>query len=291
MEHWNVALSAGKTRRTALVTLSLLVLPGCTPSVLGRSAVSPSSRVSAWLPRLLPCPALILGELHDAPDHPALQEAVVQIMVAKNALAALVLEMAESGRSTQGLPSTATDDAVRQALAWNERAWPWSRYGLPVMAAVRAGIPVIGGNLPRAAMHAAMRDTSLDQRLPSSDLEKLRDQVRLGHCHLLPEQQIPGMTRIQVARDLSMAQAVVDAWRPGGTVVLICGNEHARQDLGVPRQLNQIRHRWPTEAGRVRSVLLQPAEHPSDTDAGEVWPTALLPQRDHCSELRQQLSR
>lgn len=291
MGHFNVALKAGRTRRTVLGALGLLLLQGCAPSALGGRAGNPSSSVTAWLPRLLPCPALMLGELHDAPDHPALQEAVVRNMAAKANLAALVLEMAETHHNTQGLPPVASEKAVRQALAWNERAWPWSRYRSPVMAAVRAGVPVVGGNLPRGAMQAAMHDATLDELLPANDLNILRERVRQGHCQLLPERQIPGMTRIQLARDLSMARAVAAAWRPDRTVVLICGNEHARQDLGVPRQLNQMPLPWPAAAGRVRSVLMQPAEHPAETDAGTLWPTARLPQRDHCSELRQQMAR
>ena len=49
--------------------------------------------------------------------------------------------------------------------AWNDRAWNWVSYGPAIMAAVRAGVAVLGANLAREPMLAAMRDAMHDQRL------------------------------------------------------------------------------------------------------------------------------
>ena len=54
------------------------------------------------------------------------------------------LEMAEAGHSTAALPTDAAEAAVRAALSWDERLWPWQPYAGAVMAAVRAGVPVLG---------------------------------------------------------------------------------------------------------------------------------------------------
>lgn len=290
MRDFAVDLFDRYTRRSALGALGSVWLAGCAPLTDTKVTVRVEQLPERLRP-LLPCPALLLGELHDAPDHPPLQEAVLRALASEGVLAALVLEMAEQGQSTRGLPPTASEDEVRRALAWQDGAWPWSRYRQPVMAAVRAGAPVFGGNLPRDGMRKAMEDESLDALLPAPALKTLRERVREGHCHLLPEQHIPGMTRIQIARDVSMAHAVARAWQPGRTAVLLCGNEHARQDLGVAHHLRQLQVPWPASAGAVQSVLMGPAGDRVAPAPGTHWPTASQPRQDHCAELRQRLPR
>jgi uncharacterized iron-regulated protein len=145
--------------------------------------------------------------------------------------------MAEQGRSTIGLPASASEDEVRAALHWNEAGWSWPTYAPVVMAAARAGVPVLGANLPKAQMTAAMADSSLDSRLAGPALTAQQQAIRTGHCDLLPESQIAPMTRIQIARDRSMAQVLAAAIVPGKTVVLIAGNRHVDPALGIPQHL------------------------------------------------------
>lgn len=164
---------------------------------------------AAWPERLqqwLPADVLLLGEQHDAPDHQRLQREAVAWLASRGQLAALVMEMAERGHSTQGLPRDASEAQARAALQWDDAAWPWKAYGPVVMAAVGAGVPVLGGNLPRTRMRAAMADASLDQHLPAPALAEQQQAMRDGHCGLLPESQIAPMARIQIARDASLAQ-------------------------------------------------------------------------------------
>ena len=141
---------------------------------------------------------LLLGEQHDAPEHQQIHAEVVQTLAQQGRLAALALEMADTGTSTAGLPRDASEDAVQKALQWNDKGWPWKHYGPAVMAAVQAGVPVLGANLPRARMRDAMADTTLDARLPPPALLAQQDAIRTGHCKLLPETQTLPMTRIQV---------------------------------------------------------------------------------------------
>ena len=98
--------------------------------------------------------ALLLGERHDVADHQRRHRDAVVQLAAQQRLAALALEMAEHGTTTAGLERGASEAAVRAALGWDERAWPWAAYAPAVMAAVRAGAPVLGANLPRARMRA-----------------------------------------------------------------------------------------------------------------------------------------
>lgn len=186
---------------------------------------------------LLPADAILLGEQHDAPDHQRLQLLTVETLASQQTLAALVLEMASRGGSTEKLGPDAAEDQVRAALQWNPEAWPWAAYGPVVMAAVRAGVPVLGANLPAKQLRQAMGNSGLDGLLPGPALKAQQQKIRLGHCELLPESQISPMTRVQIARDVSMAQTIAQAARPGKTVVLLAGNGHVDRSLGVPQHL------------------------------------------------------
>ncbi|MGE0349376.1 ChaN family lipoprotein [Hydrogenophaga sp.] len=242
------------------------------------------STVTVLLDRVLPTPVLMLGEQHDAPEHQVLQREVVQLLAAQGKLAALIMEMVEQGHDTLDLPRDANEARVREALAWSERGgWPWPTYGPVVMAAVRNGVPVIGGNLPRARMRDAMGNGALDDLVGEGVLRRQRDGIRDSHCGLLPEGQITPMTRIQLARDQALAQTVAKAVTPGKTVLLVAGNGHVRRDLGVPLHLpSSLAHK----------VVMAQAGAAADSDAppaDTVWVTPALPPRDHCTELRQRL--
>jgi len=260
-------------RRLYASALSLLLLAGC--GLLPPGADAPVARRVA---ALLPADALLLGEQHDAPDHHRIERETVEALAAEGRLAALAIEMAEAGRSTERLPAGASEAQVQAALAWSDKAWPWAAYGPTVMAAVRAGVPVLGANLPRARMKNAMEDVSLDAQLSDGARQAQRQAVREGHCNLLPESQIVPMTRIQVARDRAMAQTLVKAAQPGRTVLLVSGSGHANRALGVPQHL-------PIEL-KAKSVRLLAGDGPgADFDA--VWRTPALPAKDYCASLRE----
>ncbi|MDH6591558.1 putative iron-regulated protein [Variovorax sp. TBS-050B] len=271
--------SSARAAGRLAVPLAALLLAAC--AALQNGADAPiARRVDA----LLPVDALILGEQHDAPEHHAIERETVEALASRGQLAALVLEMADEGTGAVLLGAAASETQVRDSLAWNDKAWPWQRYGPVVMAAVRAGVPVIGGNLPRAKMKNAMADVSLDAQLAADAYAAQQDAVREGHCKLLPEAQIVPMTRIQVARDRAMAQAVVKARQPGKTVLLVTGGGHATKRLGVPQHL-------PTDV-TVKTVRLQAGEAPAEDRASlaaaydAVWQTPALPPTDYCATLR-----
>jgi uncharacterized iron-regulated protein len=282
-------VSTGASSACAAVILGLtLALGGCavsTPSP-GHGDIrndGDAAQFARSLPGLLPTDVLLIGERHDAPEHHALERSAVEMLSARGHLAALLVEMAEEGRDTSGLDAAASESQVRAALNWDETAWPWSAHGPVVMAAVRAGVPVAGANLPRARMRDAMADVSLDAQLPAAVLRTQQDAVRDGHCGLLPEARIVPMTRVQIARDRAMAQAVVKARRPGRTVLLVTGAAHADRQQGVPQHL-------PVDV-TVRSLRLLAASDAngdvlSTTRYDATWRTPPRPEKDFCAELR-----
>ena len=261
--------------------------------LLGACALPPlDAERQARLASLLPADALLLGEQHDAPEHQQLQRQVVQWLADRGQLAAVVLEMAEAGHGTAGLPPDASARQVRAALAWDDARWPWRTYGPVIMAAVAAGAPVLGANLSLAQMREAMRQSALDDRLPAELLAVQRQRIRDSHCGLLPEPRIDPMTRVQIARDIAMADAVARAAQqaaPGRVVLLITGNGHVHRALGVPRFL-------PADLkAKVLSAQAQSAQAAIENEAladralqaGDLrWPTPPLPPRDPCATLR-----
>ncbi|MCA0442101.1 MAG: ChaN family lipoprotein [Proteobacteria bacterium] len=261
----------------AWLSLVLLALPGC--------ALQPPSTPadSAWQAELERWPAsdaLLLGEQHDAPEHQRWEADSVRWLAERGRLAALVIEMAEAGTGTDGLPPDANAAQVYAALRWNEAAWPWERYRAVIMAAVAAGVPVRGGNLPRSRMRAAMQDEALDRHLPPAALALQRNAIEEGHCGLLPADRVMPMVRIQLARDASMAQAVQQARQEGRTVLLAAGWGHVRRDLGVPTWLpaNFNAKVAIAQAGQARAAI--------ESEANYIHPTPALAPRDHCAELR-----
>lgn len=269
-------LSRATAAKVAMV--AALALSACSHAPLSRQ-----DALDLTLAQLLPTQVLMLGEQHDAPEHQAIHERTVRTLAARGQLAAMVLEMANGG-STAGLAATASEAQAQEALQWDPRAWPWPAYGPAVMAAVRAGVPVLGGNLPTARMRASMGQTELDLRLSPQALARQQTLIREGHCQLLPESQIGPMTRVQIARDVQMAQTIASALplaRPGQVVLLISGSVHADRQLGVPVHL---------PAGiKVSSLRLQAG---SSAMAGErfdqVLSTPAAPKKDYCTGLAEQ---
>ncbi len=264
------------------VALASLVIAACGHSTTNHTwAPTWSAAEEARMAALLPADALLLGEQHDAAEHHALERQVIEWLAERGTLAAVALEMAPRGRDTRNLPRDASDVQVQAALAWNDAGWPWSAYGPVVMAAVKAGVPVLGANLPKEQQRAAMQDLSLDKRLTPNALATQLQRIRDGHCGLLPETQMQPMARVQVARDISMAQTVSHAQRPGRTVLLIAGNGHVERELGVPAHL---------PAGmRVKVISARAGEQAASTSstlADIIWATPPVPPKDYCAQIK-----
>lgn len=254
------------------VLLATALLSGCASVVPNRTLA------------LLPADAILLGEQHDAPDHQRIHLEAVQALAAHGQLAALVLEMAEQGHSTTGLPASASPTEVQTALQWNDAGWPWAAYGPAVMAAVQAGVPVLGANLPRTQMRAAMANAQLDGQLPGPALKAQQQAIRLGHCGLLPESQIAPMTRIQIARDQAMAQTLQAAAVPGKTVLLLAGAGHVDTSLGIPQYLP------PNFLSKTVLLLVESAQAApkSIVNFDSIWRTPRIPPTDYCATIQPQ---
>jgi len=262
---------------------ALIGLIGCAAPDTQKADAITKTQLNA----LLPADAILLGEQHDAPDHQRIHQLTTATLTQQNKLAALVLEMANAGQSTERLAPNASEDQVRAALQWEMEAWPWAAYSPAVMTAVRAGVPVLGANLPRTRLKEAMTDTGLDARLPAPAFKEQQQNIREGHCELLPESQISPMTRIQIARDVSIAHTLLKATRPGKTVLLLAGGGHVNRLLGVPLHL-------PPDF-MAKSVLLTAesatAAIKNKAEFDQFWFARPAPVVDYCADFTAQRAR
>lgn len=270
--------------------LAMFAMAGC--------ASPPNNTPQSWTPpgaaefqTFATAPLLLLGEQHDAPQHHRIEADLVQWLIVQQRLGALVLEMADQGRSTTGLSAQASETQVQEALGWAGSGWPWADYRRAIMAAVRAQVPVLGANLPRKAMRGVMADTTLDASLDDQRLA-LQDQRMIdGHCGLLPASQTRPMTRVQIARDRQMAQTMVDALAnatsPQAAVLLLAGQGHVDKVAGVPVHLARLSPQ-PFRVVRLQTGapnLDKSADLHAGMDADLIWHTPALPPTDHCAGL------
>lgn len=258
--------------------LLALCLNACTPLGMHPSHTS-ESRWLATLPTQ--APLVLLGEQHDADEHQSLERLALLQLASQPGLSAVVVEMADEGVDTQDLPPRANEAQVRERLRWNDTNWPWQRYGPVVMQAVRLGVPVVGANVPRPAMGTIMRDAQWDVRVPTNVLAEHRERMVSSHCGLLPESQVPGMVRIQIARDARMASTAERWLRPGQTVLVVAGAQHVKRDRGIPLF-------WPASLAQQAHVVWLRAGGSGGAPSGwtdAVWDTPPTPERDHCAEM------
>jgi uncharacterized iron-regulated protein len=192
---------------------------------------------------------VILGEVHDNPDHHAEQAA----QVARLQPSAIVFEMLTEAQAARVSPELRGDaEALGEALDWAESGWPdFTMYHPIFTAAPEAAI--YGALVPRPVAREvfdigpaeAFGDEAARYGL-HRDLDPAEQATReamqmSAHCDALPEEMLPGMVAVQRLRDAVLARAVIRALdETDGPVAVITGNGHARRDWGVPAVLAEV---------------------------------------------------
>jgi uncharacterized iron-regulated protein len=196
---------------------------------------------------------VLLGEVHDNPDHHVLQARLVRGLAGAGRTPAVAFEMLSVEQqpaidAALAAPSP-TADALAQAVQWSKSGWPEFAMYRPIFAAALEGkLRIVGANLPRAEIRKVVKDG--EKALPPAvaariarlgppspeEREALRKEMEEAHCGELPEQMMDPMILGQRARDAQMAESVLSAGAPGGAV-LVCGAQHARTDRGVAAYL------------------------------------------------------
>lgn len=245
---------------------------------------------------------LLLGEKHDNPDHHAIQLNILTYLLQQDKVESLSMEMLDESVADV-LPKLYSlgemnDAVLKEFLEWDDAGWEWQFYGPLIAAAYEAQVSIVAGNISRATVGAVYADeNAIDVRgiLSAAAEEQLLIDIDVSHCGQLPESQFPAMFRVQQARDQAMA-ASMQSPQYDRLSVLIAGNYHVRQDLGVPNYLAAREADLPRS--RIISVAaIEVLEGETDpTDYQEVlesqpaydylWFTPALTSEDYCASLR-----
>ena len=259
---------------------------------------------------------LLIGEIHDNPDHHRWQaDVVLALAKSRDHKPAVVFEMvperlqpvldgANIAEATEG-------GSLGGDLEWEARGWPaWVMYRPIFAASLQNGLRLKAGSLDRSQLREISKEgvgklgtKQLEAYGMSDDLaDSLRDdlatELKRSHCDLLPDSSIPAMVDVQRLRDGVMANAIVTA-NTGDGAVLIAGNGHTRKDRGVPLVLTKR-----NPGAKIISVGLIEVDPDGQTfddygltnnqgkplyDFVLFTPKANL--TDHCAELRKRFSK
>ncbi len=274
-------------------------------SVRGKRLLSPKQLADA----LGNTRYVLIGEVHDNPDHHRLQAWLIG-QIAQFEKPAIVMEMIPKDKAGVLAAHQLTPDAnaanLGPALDWAKSGWPaWKLYQPIAEVAFMAKLPIAAGDAERAIIRTIGKNgialIDADQKKQLALVETLsanlaaaldRDIIE-SHCNLLPKAMIPAMTDIQRFRDATLARSVVDAGHKH-PVVLIAGNGHVRNDRGVPWYLVH------QDAGStVKSVMLLEADadaktiadlamlNPDGAPAADyLWITPRQERQDQCEKLK-----
>nr|WP_238547982.1 ChaN family lipoprotein [Meridianimarinicoccus roseus] len=196
---------------------------------------------------LPPVDVVILGEVHDNPQHHLNQAAALRALKP----AAVVFEMLGPEQAAIANQGTRVGEALGLALDWTSGGWPPFAMYWPVfeaagaarvygMAVPRAEVSQAFRNGPAAVFGADARRYGLDEALPA-DEQEAREQMQMeAHCNAMPADMLPGMVAAQRLRDAAFAQTILTALAEvGGPVAVITGSGHARTDWGIPAALRR----------------------------------------------------
>ncbi len=266
----NIRFAAPNVRELYLTALVLIVgyvafaVPGCSvtswKSTLGRNHpltgriwdVSSARFIDrqSLVTRLARADFLLLGERHDNPDHHLLQAEVLRGLIALGRRPAVGFEMfgLDDASAIANHLAFAPNDAagLGRAVNWNKSGWPdWAMYQPIAEAALQARLRIVATNLPLATARKmssdglaaleprVVRDLGLDRPPSESVFASIAADIRDSHCGYASEESVKAMVGVQRARDAQMAQSLIAAGDPDGTI-LVAGAGHVRNDYGIP---------------------------------------------------------
>lgn len=192
---------------------------------------------------------VLLGEIHDNPDHHALQARLLEAVLATGRRPALAFEMLDPDRQEAvnavlagPAPSPA---ALAAAVGWDRSGWPAFALYEPIFrVGMAARVPIVAANLStamaREVVHRGADALSPPLRalldaggpIPPEEAAERRQEMQASHCGQLPAALLDPMVLSQRARDAHLAMALAAGATSGGAV-LITGGEHARRDRGA----------------------------------------------------------
>ena len=211
---------------------------------------SPPEPVVEAAPRLL-----LLGEVHDNAAGHALRLQHLSGYIGGKARVAIAMEQFDRERQAEldAAMARCQDAAcVIDAAAPDKSGWTWDYYAPVIQLALDHDLPLLAANLSRdeasavvrtgfgAALSSELQAKYALDAMPDALLAAQIEEVREGHCNMLPDSLLAPMARAQIARDVVMADTILGALAGDAGpdfVFLLAGNGHVNRDVGVPHWL------------------------------------------------------
>jgi len=288
-------------------------LVGTVWSVRDERAVSPDELVE----RLKPAALVLLGEVHDNPDHHRLRAWLIGRLAREESAGrengpAVVFEHIRADQQPivdafRASPDRGVSSILLDKLEWSRSGWPPAEMFRPLFDEVLGhDLPVLGGNAPSNQVRqvaqkglSALSDVertrlAVDQQLDTPLRDALIEEIEENHCGLLPERAFAPMALAQQYRDAHLADVLLQAQRQHGTAVLIAGNGHVRADRGVPWHLIRRAPGLATsvvsfvevEAGQEEAARYLPRDPNGQPAVDYVWFTPKAEREDPCERMR-----
>ncbi len=193
-------------------------------------------------------PIVLFGEVHDNAAQHALRLQAFEALLRSGARPALLLEQFDRERQPAidlARAGTPAPDAAQIILAGSgapaseNRLWNWPFYQPLIALALTYDLPIIAANVSREDARRVIAEGLAAQGfnpLVAPEIQRAQsEEIEGSHCGMLDAAQAQRMVSAQVARDQFMARLVEVHAQRG--VLLLAGNGHVRNDIGVPRWL------------------------------------------------------
>lgn len=202
---------------------------------------------------LAPNDFILLGEVHDNPDHHKLQAWLMRKIAGHDRRPAVVMEMIGRDQEkavTDYISSYKAPIAkLGTAIGWAKRGWPdWKTYA-PIARVVYAyRLKMVAGNGSKETIKAIgkggydalepgeAKRMGLGKPHDPKQETALLDELKASHCSMAPAHVLAPMGKVQHFRDALMADQMLKAGEISGAY-LIAGNGHVRTDRGAPYYL------------------------------------------------------
>jgi uncharacterized iron-regulated protein len=236
-------------------------------------------------------PIVLLGEVHDNAAQHALRAQALRELLASGARPALLMEQFDRDHQADidklmAQTGTTADDVIKAAGALGT-GWAWPLYRPFIALALEYRLPLVAANVSRADARRVSQEglaaSGFDANVPAGIESHQTNTILASHCGMLNEAQARRMASAQVARDQFMARMLSEHAQRGA--VLLAGNGHVRNDVGVPV--------WLAPALRQRSVgigMLENGEAGAEVYDRVITTAAPAARADPCEGMRRPAS-
>ena len=257
------------------------------------------------LARINAANVLLLGEIHDNPQHHELQQKLLNARIASGARPAVMMEQlnAENQPALDQALAGSNRDEVLSSVTKLIKFSDWQFYRPFLVIAVDNQLPVIAANISNqqlqpviwngfAAYDAGdLKRLAVEQVWSESRDKYLVRNMGGAHCGKLKDELRAGLSRSQRLRDALMADSAMSSIGRG--IVGIVGSSHARRDIGLPLYFAArapLARIFSIGFVEVHPRKTDPTTYEVDSATGEapfdvIWFTPRVDRPDPCAEL------